>query len=190
VRYGADWVRNVRSPETRILDDVAAGRLPSVSWVVPSAINSDHAGGTGDTGPQWVASIVNAIGSSKYWKSTIVVVTWDEWGGWYDHVPPPQIADPHTGLKEGLGFRIPLIVISPYAKQHYVSHVPYEIASTLKLVEELFALPSLGGADRRAGDLSDMLDFNQPPRAYRKIPASMRAQDFLRQPPSDKPPDD
>jgi phospholipase C len=190
VRYGADWVRNVRSPETRVLNDIAAGKLPSVAWVVPSAINSDHAGVTARTGPQWVASIVNAIGESPYWKSTIIVVVWDDWGGWYDHVPPPQLADPRTGAYEGLGFRIPMIVISPYAKRGYVSHARHELASTLVRIEKTFGLSSLGGADERADDLSDMLDFAAPPRSYRHIPTAMRASDFLRQPRSTAPPDD
>ena len=95
--------------------------MPAVAWVVPSWINSDHAGSRSLTGPDWVGSVVNAIGQSPYWQNTAIVVMWDEWGGWFDHVVPPQYADPHTHAYEGFGFRVPAIVISPYAKAGYVS---------------------------------------------------------------------
>ncbi len=85
--------------------------------------------------------MVNVIGSSKYWNNTVIFVTWDDWGGWYDHVQP-QIYNPYE-----LGFRVPLIVISPYAKPGYVSHVHHEFGSILKFVEEQFGLGSLGYTD-------------------------------------------
>ena len=190
VRSGPDWNRSVRSPETRILDDIGAGRLAQVVWVVPSFRNSDHAGSESATGPDWVASIVNAIGRSRYWRHTAIVVTWDDWGGWYDHVPPPQFKDPQTGAYEGLGFRVPLIVVSPYAKRGYVSHERHEIASTLHFVEKTFGLASLGGADARADALEDMFDFARPPASFRPIPTRRAADFFRRQPPSSRPPDD
>ncbi|HKU80613.1 MAG TPA: alkaline phosphatase family protein, partial [Candidatus Tumulicola sp.] len=113
VRYGPDWTKDIATPDTKILKDVANGNLQQVSWVMPHAGASDHAGGgSGSCGPNWVASIVNAIGQSKYWDSTAVIIMWDEWGGWYDHVKPPQYPDPVTGAYEGLGYRIPLIVVS------------------------------------------------------------------------------
>ena len=116
---GPDWKAHVISPETTVLTDVSKGTLPQVSWVVPKAHNSDH--DVGDTGgPAWVSSIVNAIGESKYWNNTAIFVVWDDWGGWYDNVPPPQ---PDW---VGLGFRVPCIIISPYARAHYVSHTQYE----------------------------------------------------------------
>jgi len=86
VRFGTDWLTNVKSPETNVLLDIQNGHLPQVSWVVPSFVNSAHAGSLSLTGPQWVASIVNAVGESAYWKNTAIVVVWDDWGGWYDHV--------------------------------------------------------------------------------------------------------
>ncbi len=180
VRYGADWQR-VESPETRIFSDIRNGRLPAVSWVVPSSINSDHAGTQSATGPQWVASVVNAIGESRYWKSTAIVIMWDDWGGWYDHVAPPQYRNPQTGAYEGLGFRVPLIVVSPYAKRGYISHRQHEIASSLHFIEATFGLPSLGGADARADALADMFDFSQTPARFKPIPVSMTQRDFERQ---------
>lgn len=169
IRYGTDW-EYVRMPETRVLTDIAHGKLAQVTWIVPSQPNSDHAGaGASDGGPDWVASVVNAIGKSRFWKDTAIVVMWDEWGGWYDHVAPPQIPDPQTGAYEGLGFRVPVIVISPYAKRGYISHQQHEVASTLHLIENVFGLPSLGQADARTDGFDDMFDFTQAPRAFKPI---------------------
>lgn len=190
VRFGADWSRNVKSPETRIFNDIAGHKLPPVAWVVPSLINSDHAGSRSATGPDWVGSIVNAVGESSYWKTTAIVVMWDEWGGWYDHVVPRQYADASTHAYEGLGFRIPVLVISPYAKAGYVSHQQHEVASSLHLIEAVFGLPSLGEADVRADAFDDMFDFSQRPIKFRRIPTHLHATDFLHQAPSRKPPDD
>ncbi|HEY1653907.1 MAG TPA: alkaline phosphatase family protein [Candidatus Tumulicola sp.] len=189
VRFGPDWARNVKSPETQIFNDVAAGTLPQVSWVVPAYINSDHAGSRSITGPQWVASIVNAIGESKYWNNTAIVVMWDEWGGWYDHVVPPQLKDPSTGAYEGLGYRVALMVISPYAKSGYVSHRRHEVASSLHFIEATFGLPTLGLADARADDLRDMFNLNRAPIRFQPIPTKQKPSDFLRQKPSLQPPD-
>jgi phospholipase C len=189
VHYSADWQR-VESPETRIFSDIDNGRLQPVSWVIPSYANSDHAGNQSATGPQWVATVVNAIGKSKYWDSTAIVILWDDWGGWYDHVIPPQYPNPQTGAYEGLGFRVPLIVVSPYAKRGYVSHVQHEIASSLHLIEKTFGLGNLGQADVRADALDDMFDFSQTPTRFKPIPTTMSERDFERQPPSQEPPDE
>lgn len=190
VRFGSDWVADVKSPETKIFNDIQAGSLPQVSWVVPSFVNSDHAGSRSRTGPMWVAAVVNAIGQSAYWKDTAIVVMWDEWGGWFDHVGPQQLRDPHTGAYEGLGYRIPLIVISPYAKHGFVSHKRHEIASSLHFIEAAFGLPSLKGDDARADDLGDMFDFTQRPAPFVPIPDDRRPSEFLREKPSLEPPDD
>jgi phospholipase C len=164
LRYGGDWV-NVSVPETNILRDISSGTLRSVSWVVPTGANSDHSGSDSNTGPSWVASVVNAIGSSSYWDSTAVFVTWDDWGGWYDHVGP-QILTSYE-----LGLRVPLIVVSPYAKAGYVSHVPHEFGSLLRFVEERYALGTLGYTDARADDLTDCFNFNQAPLPYHAVMA-------------------
>ena len=109
IRYGSDW-SHVVSPENTILDDIKQNQLPQVSYVVPNFRESDHAGTTDGSGPDWVAAIANTLGASPYWKDTVLVVTWDDWGGWYDHVKPP-----HRD-RMGMGFRVPLIVASPYAR--------------------------------------------------------------------------
>jgi phospholipase C len=190
VRHGADWSRDVLSPQTRVLQDVADGRLRDVSWVIPDLKDSDHPG-SGTGGPSWVASVVNAIGKSRYWKSSAIVVVWDDWGGWYDSVPPPQRDF------RGLGIRVPCIIISPYAKRGYVSHTVYEFGSILKFVEEAFGLPSLdtlghgsGYSDMRANSISDSFDFQQKPAPFQPIAAPLGPTYFLTRKPSLQPPDD
>ena len=176
IRFGSDWTSKVISPETTVLTDVSAGTLASVTWVVPSQTNSDHPLGQSNTGPQWVASVVNAIGASPDWNSTAIFVLWDDWGGFYDHVVPPSVDF------MGLGFRVPLIVISPYAKRGYVSHVTHEFGSLLKFTEGAFRLPSLGTRDAVSDNLSDCFDFSQSPAPFQALETRLRLQDIMRQP--------
>jgi phospholipase C len=184
IRYGTDWTTKVISPETTVLSDLQAGTpLPDVTWVVPSFQNSDHPGNGSATGPAWVTSIVNAIGASPNWNSTAIFVVWDDWGGWFDHVSPPQIDS------MGLGFRVPLIVISPYAKHGYVSHVQHEFGSILKFTEETFGLAPLAASDTRADDFADCFDYTAGPQPFRAFASRLRASDFLRQAPDSRPPD-
>jgi phospholipase C len=183
IRYGSAWTTNIIAPETTVLTDIAAAKLPQVSWVVPQLLNSDHALANSNTGPQWVASIVNAVGASPYWNDTAIIIVWDDWGGWYDHVPPPQLD------VMGLGFRVPMIVVSPYARHGYISHVQHEFGSILRFTETAFGLPSLGTADARADSLQDCFDFTQSVTPLQPIATFMKPADFLRQPRSNKPPD-
>ncbi|HEY1655699.1 MAG TPA: alkaline phosphatase family protein, partial [Candidatus Tumulicola sp.] len=165
VRYGPDYA-NVVSPSQTILSDVATGNLAGVSWVMPpSNAYSDHSGDASAKGPSWVAAVVNAIGTSRYWNSTAILIVWDDWGGWYDHVVPPQFN------AYELGFRVPLLVVSPYAKKAHVSHVQYEFGSLLKFAETTFGLSSLGATDVRANDLTDAFNFGHPARAFTPIKA-------------------
>ncbi|HXM19179.1 MAG TPA: alkaline phosphatase family protein [Candidatus Tumulicola sp.] len=182
IRNGADW-NNVIIPQTTILNDIAAGQLRQVSWVIPNGKQSDHALSTDGTGPAWVASIVNAVGNSAYWNNTAIFITWDDWGGWFDHVTP-QIFNSYE-----LGFRVPLIVVSPYAKPGYVSHVQHEYGSILKFTEETFGAASIGYTDARADDLSDCFNYNQTPIVFKTIASNRRATYFLSQPMANVPPD-
>jgi phospholipase C len=177
VRNGPEWLTNVSSPNTNLFADLRGGTLPAVSWVIPQGGDSDHPGFKSDTGPSWVAQVVNAIGKSKYWSSTAIVVVWDDWGGLYDHVPPPQLG------YGGLGFRVPMLVISPYARRGYVSHTQYEFASILKFAEDNWRLGRLGHNDRRATSIADCFDFSQRPLKFRTIPAKYSLEYFLRRPP-------
>ncbi|HKU81904.1 MAG TPA: alkaline phosphatase family protein, partial [Candidatus Tumulicola sp.] len=165
VRYGPDYV-NVITPSQQVLTDIKNGKLAGLSWVMPpSDAYSDHAGSNSAKGPSWVSAVVNAVGNSKYWNSTAILIVWDDWGGWYDHVPP-QLFNHYE-----LGFRVPLLVVSPYAKKNYVSHVQYEFGSLLKFAETTFNLGSLGTTDARANDLTDAFHFGQSPRAFVTIKA-------------------
>ena len=172
IRYGPDWAGDVISPETQVLTDINSGTLAQVSWVVPSYANSDHAGSRSNTGPDWVASIVNEIGASQYWSNTVVFITWDDWGGWYDHVSPPQIDN------MGLGFRVPLIVVSPYAMHGYVSHTQHEFGSFLAFLELRFSLPSLQTRDAVSDNLMDCFDFSQSVQPYTPVPSKRTPYDF------------
>ena len=183
LRMGPAWANNVILNEKQVLLDIAGGQLPQVSWVIPSGQASDHPGVNEGLGPSWVASIVNAIGSSPYWSKTAIFITWDDWGGWYDHVAP-TIYDSYE-----YGFRVPLIVVSPYARPAYVSHVTHDFGSILKFIEEDFGLASLGYADARADDLSDCFDFNQTPRSFQAIAARYDAKHFLDDDRPPEPPD-
>ncbi len=188
---GPEWINGVIVPQTKVLTDIANGQLAQVSWVTPEALDSDHSDGSDGSGPSWVASIVNAIGNSPYWANTAIIITWDDWGGWYDHVVPKVIND---GVSWGsgyvYGFRVPLIVVSPYAKPAYISHVTHDFGSILKFIETTFNLPSLGYADAYADDLADCFDLTQTPLRFQAIPAPLDAAHFLndKRPPSD--PDD
>lgn len=178
--------------KTQVLTDITNQQLPAVSWVIPTGLASDHSRLSNGSGPSWVASIVNAIGNSPYWSNTAIIITWDDWGGWYDHVPPPQVLVncAQWGCGYVYGFRVPLIVVSPYAKAAYISHTPHDFGSILKFIEEQFSLPSLGYADAYADDLSDCFNFSQAPLPFRGILAPVTAEQFLSDtsPPTD--PDD
>lgn len=194
---GSDWTNSVvlqsgpgdvHTP-TAVLADISSGKLQNVTWVIPSGQASDHALDNDGSGPSWVAQVVNAIGNSQYWANTAIFITWDDWGGWYDHVAPP--IDPKFGYYE-YGFRVPLIVISPYAKAAYVSHVPHDFGSILRFIEGNFSLPVVDAdyADARADDLSDTFNFSQTPLKFQtiSIPPVKRSRGTQQELPSD--PDD
>jgi phospholipase C len=179
-----EFKTDVVSPPSQVLTDIKNGNLANVVWVTPTGAASDHAGSTDGSGPSWVASVVNTIGASKYWDNTAIFVTWDDWGGWFDPVAPPQ----YNSYE--LGFRVPLLVISAYAKQHYISNVQHEFGSILKFTEETFKLGSLGTTDVRADDLADCFNFSKGPRKFVPIPAPLNAAYFLHQPVGGPPDDD
>ena len=185
IRYGPDWKNDVITPQKRFLKDVAAGTLANVTWITPMCYESDHVNCGGGHGPSWVTSLVDAVGESKFWNSTAIFVMWDDWGGLYDHVPPP-----HRDY-DGNGFRVPLLVISPYAKKSYVSHVPYETTSILRFAEDNFGLAQLTEADARANSpAADCFDFSQPPRKFVPIKAPKPAQFFLQHADDPRAPDE
>jgi phospholipase C len=164
IRNSPLWTTRV-PPVSQFVTDAAAGMLPAVSWVIPDFTESEHPTGfQGETrsvsvceGENWTVQQINAVMNSAAWPTTAIVVTWDDFGGFYDHVTPPYVDE------YGLGPRVPFIVISPFAKQQTVSHTTYEFASLLQFVETRYNLPPLGRRDTVANSLLDMFDFTQPP---------------------------
>ncbi len=197
VRYSDEWTTNVTTNPNVILQDIKAGTLPAVSWVTPIGENSDHPDETDamgqlvDNGPKWVANIVNTVGTSQYWNSSAIVILWDDWGGFYDHVPPPCLAQSQCRDNQGgLGFRVPMIVVSPYVASH-VEHTHYEFGSILKYIEQNWGLPvgGLGTTDKRANSIRNVFNYKQKPRKFKMIPTTLPQAFFLHQVPSGSPPD-
>jgi phospholipase C len=149
----------------QFVNDLKNGSLPSVSWVMPdSDIVSEEPPANVTLGEQTVVSEINAVMNSQYWNSTAIFLTWDDWGGFYDHVPPPRVD------QYGYGFRVPLLVISPYARQGFVDNTQGDFTSVLKFIETDFGLGSLSSRDAKANDLYSAFDFTQAPRAPLVLP--------------------
>jgi phospholipase C len=146
--------------------DISNNNLPQVSWIIPSGPISDHPPANITLGMYWVTDIVNAIMNSNYWQNTAIIVLWDDFGGFFDTVAPPQIDN------FGLGFRVPALIISPYVKPGYIDHTVYSFESTLKFIEWRFGLHSLNSRDANSNNLLDAFDFNQNPLAPYIIPLS------------------
>ena len=137
---------------------LARGTPAAVTWIRPGALNSEHPGVSSvSDGAEWTRGVVNAIVDSPYWKDSAIFITFDDYGGFYDHVAPPQVDD------LGLGFRVPAIVLSPYARRGVLKRT-LEVASILKFAETTFKLPTLGARDLAAADFSEAFDFTQRPR--------------------------
>jgi phospholipase C len=188
---GSIWQGHEVIGPAQVLTDIQNGQLGGVTWVIPPGVSSDHAGGTDGSGPSWVASVVNAIGNSQYWSNTAIIIAWDDWGGWYDHVAPPILNSYEYG------FRVPLIVVSPYAKAGFVSHTTHDFGSILNLIENVFRLPKVAPGvsptyadELTTDDLSDCFDFTQTPLTFKTIAAPLHAKYFIedKRPPTD--PDD
>ena len=151
-------------PNTQFLTDVSSGHLPAVSWLIAGGVESEHPPNGMCQGENWTVQQVNAILQSPTYKNnTAIFITWDDFGGFYDHVVPPTV----DGF--GLGPRVPLLIISPYAKKGaggsgYISHTQYEFSSVLKFIEEDFGLSPLTARDADANDTTDSFDFTQQPR--------------------------
>ncbi|HYL27945.1 MAG TPA: alkaline phosphatase family protein, partial [Candidatus Nitrosotalea sp.] len=184
IYYGNDWNNDIITPQTQFFTDVKNGNLRAVNWITPTWENSDHAGSQHNTGPAWVASVVNAIGQSQYWDSTAIFVFWDDYGGWYDPEPPAYLD------YDGLGLRIPMLIVSAYAKKGYVSHTQYEHGSILRFIENNWGLPQMAASDARATPPDDAFNFNKPPRPFKTIPSAHGIEFFMHQPTSHHPPDD
>ena len=173
-----DW-KYVISPNWKFITDVRNGYLANFTWITPVCDDSDHTNCPDDYGPSWVAALVNTVGKSKFWNSTAIVIQWDDWGGLYDPVAP-EYKD-----RDSLGFRVPLIMLSPYVKHDYVSHTHYETASVLRFAEDLYGLHQMAPADRRAISPADSFDFSQKPAKFVPIKAPYPPKFFMHQFPDD-----
>jgi len=194
---GTEWSDNVVLKPAQVLTDISACKLADVTWVIPSGQNSDHAEGNTGGGPAWVASIVNSIGTNPrcsddelYWEDTVILITWDDWGGWYDHEPPTVMAPPQGDYQ--YGFRVPLIVVSAYTPARYVSNDRYDFGSILRFLEQNFGISegSLGFADARAKfDLTEFFRENRAARTFQTIASPKDAEDFVNDKSPLEPPD-
>jgi acid phosphatase len=145
--------------EKRFFADLRERTLPAVSFIKPIGENNEHPGYAPVLrGQQHVAELVNAVRQSPYWNDTAIVITYDENGGRWDHVPPPK------GDRWGPGSRVPFIFVSPWAKRHFIDHTQYESVSVLAFIERLYGLQPLTARDAAANPFSNAFDFTQPPR--------------------------
>jgi phospholipase C len=173
IRFGDGWSHIV--PEAEFIADLEHGTLPRVSWLVNQDASDEHpAIGSICRGENWTVERVNALMRSSYWPKTAVLFTMDDYGGWYDHVPPPrQYGCP--GEPYGLGMRVPLIVISPYARPGFIFREVAEQASLVRFVEKVLGLGTLAeldpaAQDAQANDLMGAFDFSQAPLPPLELP--------------------
>jgi hypothetical protein len=195
---GGDW-NNIETPPPKVLTDIPNGNddTTGVVWITPESSFSDHAAMTKDCGPSWVGNIVNLIGGrTTLWNHSVIVVVWDDWGGWYDPVAPPSLDF------RGFGIRTPMLIISPYAKTTQtagtVSTELFSPGSILKFMEQTFDMPKLGSlpcggsysylcnvgyTDYATGfiptySIGDVLNLSQPPRTYTPVSVKYPVKDF------------
>ena len=162
VRYGSAW-SDVSTPMSNVLSDIDSCNLPQVAYVTPTWMNSDHAAELTNGGPAWVGSIYSELAHTSkspdpacnYYGNTAMIVVWDDSGGWYDHVAPPAPIPDGTHW----GFRVPLIVISPWARAGFISHTQRESTAIVRFIERNWALGNLGQRDAAGDDLRDMFDY-------------------------------
>jgi phospholipase C len=184
---GTDWSNNIDLKPADVLTDIANCNLRSVSWVIPTGANSDHARSNDGGGPSWVSAIVNAIGNSStcdtnagYWQNTAILIAWDDWGGWYDHERPTTLAQPQGDYQ--YGFRVPLLFVSAYTPARYINNSRHDFGSILRFIEHNFGIQEgkLNFADARAqNDLTGFFDLSRTPRKFENVNAPKSAAFFL-----------
>ncbi len=177
--YVFDYIATLKDknkfPSTQFAQDAAAGKLPTVSWVYAPHDASEHPPDPQDRGNplvgnvthgmQWTVEQVNAVVQGGLWPSVAIFITWDDWGGWFDHVDPPEVETWSDGSQFRYGSRVPCLVLSPYAKPGYISKVQHSHVSLLKFCSRMFGLPALNQRMAQADDMSDCFDLQQTPGA-------------------------
>ncbi len=169
---------NVQS-SARFFAAARAGTLPAVSWVIPNGFDSEHPPSLVSRGQAWVTRLVNAVMRGPDWRSSAIFVTWDDWGGFYDHVAPPRVD------RAGYGLRVPAFLVSPYARRGFVDHQVLSFDAYLKFIEDDFlggarldprtdgrpdSRPDVRERSPQLGNLVSEFDFSQPPRAPLLLP--------------------
>ncbi|MEX0985338.1 MAG: alkaline phosphatase family protein [Actinomycetota bacterium] len=159
------WAEHIR-PVDRVIDDIDDGLLPPVTWITPRGELSDHPGNMNSFchGQNWTAEVVNAIMQSPAWRDTAIFITWDDYGGFYDHVAPVEL-DPY-----GLGIRVPMLTVSPYAEAGTIDSRQSEFSSVLRFIEDNWGLTQLTDRDAMAENLAYNFDFTQVPRTPELLP--------------------
>jgi len=161
-------------PSAQFVTDAAAAKLPALSWVYAPNAFSEHPPDPQDKGAnppvgnvtngmQWSVSQVNAIVQGGLWPQTAIFITWDDWGGWYDHVTPPEVEKWTDGTQFRYGTRVGCLVLSPYAKAGYISQTLLSHVSLVKFCETIFGLKTLNARDAAADGMTDCFDFTQKP---------------------------
>jgi phospholipase C len=184
IRDTSQWKQHV-FPVDQVVSDINAGRLPPVTMITPQFWLSDHPDVNLCDGENWTTQVIDAIMKSPMWKNTAIFLSWDDWGGLYDHVPPPQVN------AFGLGFRVPLMVISPYARNGYIDPHQGNFASILSFIETNWGVAPLTNMDRSSGNLSWDFNFSQTPTPPDPLPLRTDCQHgvpFGNQPPAYQPP--
>ncbi len=165
---------NISKPFSQFLADAMAGTLPNVAFIDPR-FEDEGSGTSGDdhphadirTGEAFLNQIYDALRGSPDWSKTVLIITYDEWGGFFDHVPPPLAPIPTATATAGdadgrLGFRVPCVIISPYARRGAIPHGQYDHTSILKMIEWRFGLPALSNRDSSANNLAEVLTLSAP----------------------------
>jgi phospholipase C len=153
---------NNLSPE-QFAKDASSGYLPAVSWLYAPRPLDEHPRNSISDGIAWTVRQVKAVVDGGLWPSAAIFITWDDWGGWFDHVDPPEVERWSDGTQFRYGSRVGCLVLSPYAKRGYISHARHSHVSLLGFCEKLFALPPLNFRDAAADDMSDCFDWGQQP---------------------------
>jgi phospholipase C len=146
--------------------DLHNGTLPAVSYIVPAG-SSEHPPGNIKSGERFVRTLINALQQSSAWDNSAFTWTYDDWGGWYDHVRPPQVD------RYGYGFRAPALLVSPYARKGYIDHTTLDFTSILRFIEDNWSLPALATRDARAKSIQSAFDFSQAPRPPQFVSAAV-----------------
>ncbi|MGH9397052.1 MAG: phospholipase C [Terriglobia bacterium] len=181
--YAFSYIKSLAAkpelPPAQFAKDASAGKLPAVSWVYAPGGLSEHPRDNVTQGMQWTAAQVNAIVQGGLWPQTAIFITWDDWGGYYDHVNPAEVEKWTDGTQFRYGSRVGCLVLSPYAKGGYISSVLHSHVSLLKFCEDTFRLPSLNARDAGADGMTDCFDFTQkaaapPSSAKAAAPTAVR----------------